>query len=157
VPADHVLAGYDRWLQRQALAARTRSSYRRWVGELVAHLDAGGELGAFLAPDGEHDRRAVLADWRRPLVDRGLAPSSVNLANAAATSLLGSALPAPRVPRAEIDPSTPRALSPEQIRAVERETDRLSSKPRPGDHGTAAAHRPANRRARRRSTPATYA
>jgi hypothetical protein len=37
VPADQILADHDRWLQRQALAARTRSSYRRWVRELVAH------------------------------------------------------------------------------------------------------------------------
>jgi len=128
VPADQVLADYDRWLERQALAARTRSSYRRWVGELVAHLDAGDELVAFLAPDGEHDRRAVLGDWRRRLVDRRLAPSTVNLALAAATSLLDSrALVAPRVPRVEIDPPAPRALSPEQRRSVERETDRLGS------------------------------
>ena len=116
------------WLERQALATRTRSSYRRWVGELVAHLDAGDELVAFLAPDGEHDRRAVLGDWRRRLVDRRLAPSTVNLALAAATSLLDSrALVAPRVPRVEIDPPAPRALSPEQLRSVERETDRLGS------------------------------
>jgi site-specific recombinase XerD len=128
VPADQILADYDRWLQRQALAARTRASYRRWVRELVAHLDAGDELAAFLAPDGEHDRRAVLSDWRRRLVDRGLAPSTVNLALAAATSLLDSrALPAPRVPRVEIDPAPPRALSPEQLRAVQLETDRLGS------------------------------
>jgi hypothetical protein len=117
VPADQVLADYDRWLDRQALAARTRTrtSYRRWVGELVEHLAAGDELKTFLAPDGEHDRRAVLGDWRRRLVDRGLAPSTVNLALAAATSLLDSrALPAPRVPRVELDPPAPRALSPER-------------------------------------------
>jgi len=57
-----------------------------------------------------------------------LAPSTVNLALAAATSLLDSrALLAPRVPRVEVDPSAPRALSREQLRAVERETDRLGS------------------------------
>jgi hypothetical protein len=105
VSADQILADYDRWLQRQALAARTRASYRRWVSELVAHLDAGDELRMFLARDGEHDRRALLGDWRRRLVDRTLAPSTVNLALAAATSLLDSlALPAPRVPRVEVDP-----------------------------------------------------
>jgi site-specific recombinase XerD len=128
VPADQVLVDYDRWLERQALAARTRASYRRWVRELVAHLDAGDELQAFLAPNGERDRRAVLGDWRRRLVDRGLAPSTVNLALAAATSLLDSrALPAPRVPRVELDPPAPRAHSPEQLRAVQRETDRVAS------------------------------
>jgi hypothetical protein len=60
------------------------------VRELVAELAAGGELDAFLAVDGEDDRRAVLGDWRRRLVDRGLAPSTVNLALAATTSLLDS-------------------------------------------------------------------
>jgi len=128
VPADQILADYDHWLDREALAARTRASSRRWVSEFVAHLDAGDELQTFLARDGEHDRRAVLGDWRRRLIDRGLAPSTVNLALAAATSLLDShALSAPRVPRVEIDPAPPRALSPEQQRAVERETDRLGS------------------------------
>lgn len=98
------------------------------MGELAVYLDAGDELQAFLAPDGEHDRHAVLGDWRRRLVDRGLAPSTVNLARAAATSLLDSrALPAPRVPRVELDAPAPRALSPEQLRAVQRETDRLGS------------------------------
>ena len=126
--AEQILAEYERWLGRQALAARTRSSYRRWVRELVAHLTGGGELEAFLAVDGEDDRRAVLGDWRRRLIDRGLAPSTVNLALAAATSLLDSrALPTPRVPRVEIDPSPARALAREQLRAVERETDRLRS------------------------------
>jgi site-specific recombinase XerD len=129
VHADEVLADYDRWLERQALAARTRASYRRWVRELVReHLGAGDELEGFLATDGEHDRRAALGDWRRRLVDRGLAPSTVNLALAAATSLLDSrALIAPRVPRVELDPPAPRALSAEQVRAVQRETDRLRS------------------------------
>jgi site-specific recombinase XerD len=70
----------------------------------------------------------VLGDWRRRLIDRGLAPSTVNLALAAATSLLDSrALPAPRVPRVEVDPSAPRAFSREQLRAVQREADRLPS------------------------------
>jgi hypothetical protein len=59
VQADHVLDEHQPWLGRQALAARTRSSYRRWVRELVAHLTAGGELEAFLAAGGEDDRRAV--------------------------------------------------------------------------------------------------
>jgi integrase len=128
VPADQLLADYDHWLERQALAIRTRSAYRRWVRELVAHLDVGGELAGFLARDGEHDRRAVLGDWRRRLVDRGLAPSTVNLALAAATSLLDSlALPVPRVPRVDLDPAPPRAHTVEQQRAVERESERLGS------------------------------
>jgi site-specific recombinase XerD len=128
VPADQVLADYDRWLQRQALAARTRSSYRRWVRELLELLDAAGDLEVFLGRDGEHDRRAILGDWRRRLLDRGLAPTTVNLALAAATSLLDSlALPTPRVPRVEVDPAPARALTPDELRAVEYQTDRLAS------------------------------
>lgn len=126
--ADGVLDDYDGWLERQALAARTRSSYRRWVRELVAHMAAGGELDAFLAADGEDDRRAVLGDWRRRLVDRGLAPSTVNLALAASSSLLDSrALPPPRLPRVEIDPPSARALSVAEFRALELAADRLGS------------------------------
>ena len=59
--ADRILDDYDGWIERQALAARTRSSYRRWVRELIAYLTAGGELDAFLVVDGEDDRRALLA------------------------------------------------------------------------------------------------
>src|SRR3954464_10818258 len=126
--AAEVLDAYDAWLERQALAPRTRSAYRRWVLELVQHLLAGGELDTFLAPSGDDDRRAVVADWRRRLVDRRLAPSTVNLALAAATSLLDSrALPAPAVRRVELAPTAPRALSRDQLRALQRESDRLRS------------------------------
>jgi len=41
--AAHVLDAYGEWLDRQALAARTRSAYRRWVAELLEHLVAGDE------------------------------------------------------------------------------------------------------------------
>src|SRR4051795_6191262 len=126
--AAQVLDSYGAWLDRQALAPRTRSAYRRWVAELLEHLVAGGELDAFLAPEGDDDRRAVLGDWRRRLVDRRLAPSTGNLALAAATSLLDSrALRAPAVRRVELDPKEPRALSREQLRALQRESDRLAS------------------------------
>jgi hypothetical protein len=102
---DQVLSEYDGWLERQVLAVRTRSAYRRWVQEFVEHLEVGGELERFLGADGEHDRRSAVADWRRRLVDRRLAPSTVNLALAAVTSLLDSrALRSPAVPRVEVDP-----------------------------------------------------
>jgi hypothetical protein len=48
------------------------------------------KLTSFLAVDGDDKRRAVLGDWRRRLIDRGQAPSTVNLALAAASSLLDS-------------------------------------------------------------------
>ena len=124
VQADRILDDYDGWLERQALAARTRFSYRRWVPELVAHLTAGGELDVFLVVDGEDDRRALLADWRRRLVGRGLAPSTVNLALAASSALLDSRdLTAPRLARVEVDPPPARALSAAELRAVELAAD----------------------------------
>jgi hypothetical protein len=70
---------YGAWLDRQALAARTRAAYRRWVTELLEYLDAEDELDAFLAAAGDDDRRAVLTNWRRRLVDRQLAPPTVTL------------------------------------------------------------------------------
>jgi site-specific recombinase XerD len=61
-------------------------------------------------------------------VDCGLAPSTVNLALAASSSLLDSrALPPPRLPRVEVDPPPARALSGEELRAVELAADRLGS------------------------------
>jgi site-specific recombinase XerD len=126
--SDEVLTEYDAWLKRQVLAVRTRAAYRRWVRGFLEHLDAGGELERFFAPDGDHDRRSAVADWRRRLVDRRLAPATVNLALAAVTSLLDSrALRAPDVPRVEVDSKAPRALSQPQLRALQRETDRLPS------------------------------
>src|SRR4051794_35240335 len=130
--AAEVLDGYGQWLDRQALAPRTRWADRRWVGELLEHVLSSDELDAFLAPAGHDDRRAVLADWRRRLVDRRLAPSTVNLALAAATSLLDSrALRAPAVRRVEIDPKEVRALSRGHRPALQREARRLASTPAP--------------------------
>ena len=98
-----VLDRYDRWLKDTPLAARSQANYRRWVVQLVEDLDAPGELATFLAPGGEPDRRATLTDWRRRLVDGGLAPATVNLALAAATSLLDChALPSPTVSRVQL-------------------------------------------------------
>lgn len=95
--AAKVLDVYDAWLDRQVLARGTRSAYRRWATELLEHLVAGDELDAFLAL-------------------------------AAATSLLYSrALRSPDVRRVEVDPKEARALSREQLRALQCETDRLAS------------------------------
>ena len=109
------------------MAARTRANYRRWVVVLVADLAAGGGSAAFLAPAGEHDRRALLTDWRRRLVDRGLAPATVNLALAAATSLLDCrALAAPTVARVAVAAGDARALTAPQLRALAKAIDGLS-------------------------------
>jgi len=116
-----LLVEYDAWLERQVLAVRTRAAYRRWVREFVEHMELGGELDRFLAADGEHDRRAAVADWRRRLVDRRRAPATVNQAVGAVTSLLDSrALRRPDVARVEVDPKAPRALSRLQLRALQR-------------------------------------
>ena len=148
--ATQVLADYDTWLERQALAPRTRTAYRRWVRELVEYLAAGDELAAFLAADGEHDRRALVGDWRRRLVDRRLAPSTVNLALAAATSLLDSrALERPAVRRVEVDPKAPRALSRDQLRIAAARNRSAAVQPRPRDPDAADADRATHRRARR--------
>jgi len=128
VSSADILEHYDRWLASTPLAARTRTNYRRWVAELVDDLVAVDELAAFLAPAGGNDRRAVLTDWRRRLVDRGLAPATVNLALAAATSLLDSrALARPTVPRVKVSAGDARALTGAQLRALEKATDRLAS------------------------------
>ncbi len=65
----------------------------------------------------------------------------MNLALAAATSLLDSRVRlAPRLRRVEVDPSAPRALSRLQLRAAERETDRVGSR-RAGEHRPRAVDR----------------
>ena len=128
VLSDDILQDYDAWLTATPLAARSRTNYRRWVAELVDDLAAGGELAGFVNPAGEHDRRGVLIDWRRRLVDRGLAPATVNLALAAATSLLDSrALTSPTVARVKVPAGDSRALTPAQLRSLEKTVDRLAS------------------------------
>ena len=123
-----ILADYELWLAGTPLAARTRANYRRWVDELVEDLDAGDELAAFLSPAGEHERRALVTDWRRRLVNRGLAPATVNLALAAATSLLDSrALAAPTVARVQVAAGDARALKAVQLRDLEKAIDALAS------------------------------
>jgi hypothetical protein len=126
--AVQVIDSYDHWLSSTALAARSKANYRRWVVELVDVLDAAGELAAFLAPAGEDNRRAALTDWRRRLIDRGLAPATVNLALAAATSLLVChALACPAVPRIDVPAGAARALTHAELRALERALDGLPS------------------------------
>jgi len=128
VRADRVLDEYDGWLERQALAARTRSSYRRWVRELVAHLTAGGELDAFLAADGEDDRRAVLGDWRRRWLTVGRRPRpSISRSQRVVPCWTPARGRLRDCPRVEIAPPSARALSAAEFRAVELAADRLGS------------------------------
>ena len=110
VLCNDIRADYNLWLEGTPLAARTRSNYRRWVDELVEDLAAADELAAFVSHAGERERRALLTDWRRRLVDRGLAPATINLALAAGTSLLDS-----------------RALKPAELRQLEKTIDALAS------------------------------
>ena len=122
---------YERWLSEQRLSAATRRSYRRWVAELLEDLAAAdpelGVLGGRGAKAGR-EREAALRDWRRRLVDRRFAPSTINLALAAAASLLDALrLPSASVPRVEPGPRARRALELGQLRDVERASDRLGS------------------------------
>jgi integrase len=123
-----VLDRYGSWLDSTALAARSQANYRRWVIELVEDLDAAGELAAFLALGGEQKRLVTLTNWRRQLIDRGLAPATVNLALAAASSLLAChALACPTVARVAVPPGVARALTRSELRALERLIDGLTS------------------------------
>jgi hypothetical protein len=116
-------SGYYEWATR---APSERALTDAWLTERIraiheAHRGVHGapriHADLRLARDGADDRRAVLGDWRRRLLDAGLAPSTVNLTLAAAVSLLDSrVLPAPRVPRVEPEPAAARA--PAQLRAV---------------------------------------
>jgi len=123
-----VLVRYDGWLSEQRLSVATRRSYRRWVAELLEDLAGGDPQLRVLDGRGVkvgREREAAFRDWRRRLVDRRLAPSTVNLALAAAASLLDALrLPAVNVPRVEPSPAARRALELEQLRAVERASDR---------------------------------
>jgi hypothetical protein len=125
------MARYERWLSEQRLSAATRRSYRRWVVELLEDLvGADPQLGVLSGRGvtAGREREATLRDWRRRLVDRRLAPSTVNLALAAAASLLDALrLPSASVPRVDPAPAARRALELEQVRAVERASDRLAS------------------------------
>ena len=130
-PVARMLARYDRWLSEQRLSAATRRSYRRWVAELLEDLAAADpELGVLGGRGAKAAREceAAFRDWRRRLVDRRLAPSTVNLALAAAASLLDAVrLPPASVPRVVPAPAARRALELEQVQAVERASDRLAS------------------------------
>lgn len=126
-----VMGRYERWLSEQRLSAATRRSYRRWVAELLEDLAAAdpelGVLGGRGAKAGR-EREAALRDWRRRLVDRRLAPSTINLALAASASLLDALrLPPVSVPRVAPAPAARRALDLEQLRDVERASDGLAS------------------------------
>ena len=57
VDVDAVLGGYDGWLTRQPLAARTRDAYLAQVGDFVTWLE-GSEHGARALGD------ADVRDWR---------------------------------------------------------------------------------------------
>jgi site-specific recombinase XerC len=130
-PVARVMARYERWLSEQRLSAATRRSYRRWVVELLDDLAGADSELRVLSGRGVtagREREAALRDWRRRLVDRRLAPSTVNLALAAAESLLDALrLPSASVPRVEPAPPARRALELEQVRDVECASDRLAS------------------------------
>jgi hypothetical protein len=115
IVAADVLAEYDVWFERRAPSAGAAqgSAYRRWLRELVEHLQSGDELEASLAVGGWRCGRST-SRWPR----RRCCWTRVRCA-------------APEVRRVEVNPMTARALSRQQLRAPQRDSDRLRSS---GDH-----------------------
>src|SRR3989442_7589362 len=119
-----VLAGYNRWLARQPLAAATRLSYRAstagylaWLSERTSgHGDPLAEASA---------RDYATRDYKRHLKDRRRTPRTVNKVLAGLDSFyryLG--LAPPDVQRENLPAQAPRALNVDEqrelLRAVQR-------------------------------------
>ena len=113
------------------MSAATRRSYRRWVVELLEDLaEPDPQLGVLngRGVKAGREREAALRDWRRRLVPSPSGAVDGDLALAAAASLLDAVrLPPASVPRVDPAPAARRALELEQVRAVERASDRLAS------------------------------
>ncbi|MDQ2729272.1 MAG: tyrosine-type recombinase/integrase [Actinomycetota bacterium] len=123
VDVDMVMVGYEAWLGRQPLAARTRDAYAAQVRAFVAWL-AGSEHG------GDALAEANVRDWavrdykRHVKTTKQWAPTSVNQALAAIDNLYRSlGVGRPEVAREELAQVAPRALAEAEqrrfLRAVE--------------------------------------
>jgi len=125
---EQTLTAYDAWLDRQPLAAKTRTAYR-----LQAH-----QYGAYLAqrPSTTDDllytpfvRDYIVRDYKTYLkIERQAKPTSVNLALAAIDhfyQFIGN--DRPHVQRESLPTQAPRALKPEEQKAVSRAIERTSS------------------------------
>lgn len=120
VNVDAVLAGYDSWLKRQPLAARSRDAYLAQVRDFVTWL-AGSEHGAPALAD-SHVRDWAVRDYKRFVkTTKRWGPASVNQALAAIDSFYRSrGAGRPEVAREELAQTAPRALSEAEQRAFLR-------------------------------------
>lgn len=125
---EQTLTAYDAWLDRQPLAAKTRTAYR-----LQVH-----QYGAYLAqrPSTTDDplytpfvRDYIVRDYKTYLkIERQAKPTSVNLALAAIDhfyQFIGN--DRPHVQRESLPTQAPRALKPEEQKALLRAIERTSS------------------------------
>lgn len=126
-----VQAEFERWLDRQPLAARTKSEYRRNVKVFLGWLDEAPDYGA----DPLCDRLArdhAVRDFRRWLkVERRAAASTVNLALASLDALYRQReLGNPNVRREKPVRAAPRALDVDEQRRLLRAAERSSARDR---------------------------
>jgi integrase/recombinase XerC len=122
------LAGYERWLETQALAVSTRRAYRGHARRFVEFLASWpGEGGDPLSDT--HARDYAVRDFKSHLKTiRRAKPASVNLALAAIDHFyryLGAGRPDVR--REELAQAAPRALSAEQLQRFMRAVERCKS------------------------------
>src|SRR5215469_1681097 len=127
-PLEQILATYDVWLERQPLAAKTRTAYRLQVHQYGAYL-------AQRPPTRDDPLRTPFArdyavrDYKIYLkTERQAKPTSVNLALSAIDhfhQFLGDNRP--RVQRETLPAQAPRALKPEEQKAFLRAVERTSS------------------------------
>src|SRR5881227_1739304 len=125
---DQTLTAYDTWLDRQPLAAKTRVAYRFQVHQYGAYL-------AQCSPTADDPLRTPFArdyavrDYKTYLkTERQAKPTSVNLALADIDhfhQFIGN--DRPHVQRESLPAQAPRALKPEEQKAVLRAIERTSS------------------------------
>lgn len=124
VNPDRVLRRYERWLNGQPLAERTRGAYLAQVSAYVGWLAEAGRGPGALSESRERD--VAVRDYKRHVKVKGKwAPRSVNQALAAVDNFYRSLnLSPPQVRREELAQVAPRALEVEEqrvfLRAVER-------------------------------------
>lgn len=111
VDVDTVLDGYDGWLTRQPLAARTREAYLAQARDFVTWL-AGSEHGAPALADADVRDWAVRDYKRYVKTTKRWGPASVNQALAAIDNFYRSrGAGRPEVAREELAQTAPRALT----------------------------------------------
>ena len=125
---EQALTAYDAWLDRQPLAAKTRVAYRLQVHQYGAYL-------AQRPPTADDPLRTPFArdyavrDYKTYLkTERQAKPTSVNLALAAIDhfhQFIGN--DRPRVQRESLPAQAPRALKPEEQKALLRAIERTPS------------------------------